>query len=155
MFKILVPALALLGFVAVAARPAAPAVEVQADPAPMAWHLHHEGRLAKLAYGVANSDQLVLMVSCRPGDRHAILYGDVHPDTPRLTAASYTEMSDPLSGGEAYEARVPLNDPVLQRLASRGRMPVEGRSGEHVLRADADERRMIAQFMSYCAGATA
>lgn len=155
MFKVLVPALALLGFVAVAARPATPAVEVQADPAPMGWHLHHEGALAKLAYGVANSDQLVLMVSCRPGDRHATLYGDVHPDTPRLMAVSQAGESDPLSGGEAYEARVPLTDPVLQGLASRGRMPVEGQAGAHVLRADQDEQQMIGQFMSYCAGATA
>ena len=155
MFKVLVPAFALLGFVAVAARPAAPAVEIQADPAPMGWHLHHEGPLAKLAYGVANSDQLVLMVSCRPGDRHATLYGDVHPDTPRLTAVSNASMSDPLSGGEAYEARLPLTDPALQALASRGRMPVEGQAGDHVLRADEDERRMIRQFMSYCAGVTA
>ena len=155
MFKVLVPAFALLGFVAVAARPAAPAVEVQADPAPMGWHLHHEGSLAKLAYGVANSDQLVLMVSCRPGDRHATLYGDVHPDTPRLMAVSRAAGPDPLTGGEAYEARVPLTDPVLQGLASRGRMPVEGVAGARVLRADQNEQQMIGQFMSYCAGATA
>eukprot|EP01036_Dinobryon_divergens_P054361 gene54361-72643_t len=75
MFKVLIPAVAALGLVAFAAqsRDVAPEVDAQGVMAApvMGWSVHHEGALAKLAYGVAHSDQLALMVTCMPGDTTA------------------------------------------------------------------------------------
>lgn len=152
MLKVLVPAVGLLGLFTVAARPVeAPLSVQQPDPAPMGWHLYHEGPMAKLAYGVANSDQLAMMLTCTPGDREAVVYGDVQPDTPRLQRVGAGPVeADPLSGGVAFETRVPLRDPVLMQLANDGRMPVESQSGGHRLRADAAERRLVSAFIAYC-----
>ena len=151
MLKVLIPAVGLLGLLTVAARPAEAPPPMQQDPASMGWHLYHEGPMAKLAYGVANSDQLAIMLTCAPGDRHAVVYGDVQPATAGIIqAASGSGRNDPLSGGEAYETRISLADPVLAGLAESGRMPVESQGGGHRLRADADERGLVANFLAYC-----
>ncbi len=155
MFKVLVPAVAALGLVAFAAqsRTAAPEAEAVANQPVMSWSVHHEGALAKLAYGVANSDQLALMVTCAPGDNSAVVYGDVQIEGARLTQASL--QIDPLSGGEAEEVRIPVNDPSLAGLASRGRMTVVGDAGRFQLAASTQERRLVGDFLSYCASGRA
>ena len=120
------------------------------------WFLNQEARENTLAYGVENSDQLALMVTCSPGDAAAVVYGDVQPDTPRLIAASHGPAPlDPMSGGDATEARLSLQDASLTGLASRGAMRVQGDSGRFVLKAGPDERRMIAGFLSYCGSSRA
>lgn len=152
MFKVLVPAVAALGLVAFAAqsRDVAPEVEasgVMAAPV-MGWSVHHEGALAKLAYGVANSDQLALMVTCMPGDTTAAVYGDVQVEGARLTQASI--QIDPLSGGDAEETTIPVNDPALVGLARNGRMAVTGDAGRFQLAASTEERRLVRDFLAYC-----
>jgi hypothetical protein len=156
MFKILVPAVAALGLVAFAAKtqdwsaetsdPAA--VTAQAAMPVMGWHLSYEGPMAKLAYGVENSDQLAMMVTCAPGDRTAVIYGDVLPASPRLAQAS-------MSSDMGDEARVPVSDPALQSLARNGVMPVVGETGPAQIGATADERRVVSGFLAYCGGARA
>jgi hypothetical protein len=88
-----------------------------------------------------------MMVTCAPGDRTAVIYGDVLPASPRLVEAS--------TGGEGDEARVPLNDPALQSLARTGVMPVVGVSGPARIAATANERRVVGGFLAYCDGARA
>ena len=120
------------------------------------WFLQHEGTMAKLAYGMADSDQLALMLTCSPGDRSAVVYGDVQPETPALTLASTSPQPiDPLSDGEAYEARLPLTDAALTGLARGGRMTVQTEAGDKQLRANRAERRMIQGFLGYCASSRA
>ena len=155
MFKFAIPAVAALGLIAVAAQSRATdtAPDAGAAPTPMAmgWHLSHEGSMAKLAYGVANSDQLALMMTCEPGQSQAVIYGDVQPASPRLYRASMTAAAiDPLSGGMADEARISLRDPTLQKLATRGKLTVEGDAGHFELTANAGERRLVSQFFAYC-----
>ncbi|WGM31813.1 hypothetical protein [Brevundimonas sp. NIBR11] len=152
MFKVLVPAVAALGLVAFAAqsRDVAPAGEdegVMAAPV-MSWSVHHEGALAKLAYGVANSDQLALMVTCMPGESTAAVYGDVQLDGARVQQARYS--IDPLSGGDAEETLISINDPSLAGLARDGRMTVTGDAGRFQLAASTDERRIVRDFLAYC-----
>ena len=156
MFKILVPAVAALGLVAFAAKTqavtsdepsSAPSSSTAAADPVMGWHISYEGRMAKLAYGVENSDQLAMMMTCTPGERTAAIYGDVLPASPRLVRAS--------SGGEGDEARVPVSDPALQSLARAGVMPVVGVNGPARISATADERRVVGGFLSYCDGASA
>lgn len=152
MFKVLVPAVAALGLVAFAAQSSdvAPQVEakgVMAAPV-MSWSVHHEGALAKLAYGVANSDQLALMVACMPGDATAAVYGDVQVEGARLTQASLH--IDPLSGGDAEENTIAVNDPALAGLARDGRMTVIGDAGRFQLAASTEERRLVRDFLAYC-----
>lgn len=153
MFKVLIPAVAALGLVAFAAqsRDVATTAETGAATAApaMVWSVHHEGALAKLAYGLPNSDQLALMVTCMPGDRTAAVYGDVQIEGARLNQAGYAV--DPLSGGEAEESRIAVSDPSLAALAREGRMTVSGDAGRFQLTADAQERRVVRDFLAYCA----
>jgi len=152
MFKLLIPAAAALGLVAFAAQSQEVVTggeTLQAAPV-MGWSVHHEGALAKLAFGVANSDQLALMVTCQPGDKTAVVYGDVQPEAARLVQASLSRAIDPLSDGDADEARISLDDPALQGLASRGRMAVRGDAGVFQLAASPQERRIIGDFLAYC-----
>lgn len=153
MFKVLIPAVAALGLAAFAAQSYTGAAEADhgmATPV-MAWSVHHEGALAKLAYGVANSDQLALMVTCMPGDATAVLYGDVQVEGARITQAGY----DPLSGGDAEEARISVSDPSLSGLARRGSMTVIGDAGRFQLAATHEERRLVSDFLAYCSSGRA
>ncbi len=117
----------------------------------MVWLMTHEGSTAKLAYGLPNSDQLALMMICAPGDASAVVYGDVQPQAARLTQASYTPtLMDPLSGGDALEARIRLNDPSLVHLADRGSLTVADDAGRYTLTADREDRRVVQNFLAYC-----
>ncbi|MNL74739.1 hypothetical protein D3C87_2004190 [compost metagenome] len=62
---------------------------------------------------------------------------------------------DPLTDGEAYEARLPLSDAVLAGLARGGRMAVQTEAGAQQIRASRAERRMVQGFLSYCASSHA
>ena len=151
MFRFAIPAVAALGLIAVAAQSEAVHADAEGGAAPMGWHLSHEGPMAKLAYGVANSDQLALMMTCEPGQAQAIVYGDVQPASPRLHRASMTSAAiDPLSGGLADESRISLRDPTLVKLVRRGTLAVEGDAGHFELTADRDERRLVSEFFAYC-----
>ena len=154
MFKFILPAVAALGLTAFAAQSYSSDAEPVAAAPVMGWHLSHEPGMAKLAYGVENSDQLALMLTCEAGRSTATVYGEVQPKAARLTQASMgpAEM-DPLSGGDAYETRISLRDPALQTLARRGKLEVQGEAGDFLLEATADERRLIGEFFAYCATA--
>ena len=150
MLKIAIPAVAALALIAFAAQSKATNADVQSGVAPMGWHLSHEGSLAKLAYGVENSDQLALMMTCEKGQTQATVYGDVQPASPRLMKASMSTAIDPLSGSLAAETLISVRDPALQQLARSGKLAVEAEAGTFELSATPDERRVIGDFFAYC-----
>ena len=150
MLKIAIPAVAALGLIAFAAQSQATNLEVETGIAPMGWHLSHEGSLAKLAYGVENSDQLALMMTCERGQTQATVYGDVQPASPRLIKASMAMAIDPLTGGLTDEKRISVRDPALQQLARSGKLAVEADAGRFELSASPAERRLIGDFFAYC-----
>ena len=150
MLKIAIPAVAALGLIAFAAQSQATDSDSQPGVVPMGWRLSHEGALAKLAYGVENSDQLALMLTCGKGQSQATVYGDVLPASPRLQKASTAAEIDPLSGNLWAETRISLRDPALQQLARRGKLAVEADAGAFELSATRDERRLIGDFFAYC-----
>lgn len=152
MFKVLVPAVAACALVAFAAR--TQSIESAPDAPPMAWRLSYEGSLAKLTYGLANSDHLAVMITCAPGESTAVVYGEGQPDSPRLVQASMGPAAlDPLTGGDAYETLIPLHDVALTGLASKGSIRLIGDAGATVLRADRTERRLASEFLTYCGSA--
>jgi hypothetical protein len=151
MFKIAIPAVAALGLIAFAAQSQPTVSDARTGVAPMGWHLSHEGMMAKLAYGVANSDQLALMLTCEPGQSQAAVYGDVRPTRAGQTNASTAAVAiDPLGGGLADEARIALDAPAMQKLARGGKLPVDGEAGRFELKATSRERGLIGAFFAYC-----
>ena len=154
MRKTVFPILAVVGLAAVAAHATtyAPPSSRSGAEAVAGWHMLHEGPTAKLAYGLPDSDQLALMLTCAPGDGAAVVYGDVQPRSSGLILTSHEPQPiDPLSNGEAFEARLPLGDAALTGLARGGRMTVQTEAGERQLTATRAERRMVQGFLSYCA----
>lgn len=150
MLKIAIPAVAALALIAFAARSQATDSDAQTGVASMGWHLSQEGSLAKLAYGVENSDQLALMMTCEPGQTRATVYGDVQPAGPRLIRASMSTAIDPLSGGMVDETRISVLDPAMQQLVRSGKLAVEAGAGQFELSATPYERRLIGDFFAYC-----
>lgn len=141
MFKILIPAVAIVGLAAFAAQtqPVMGGVDPANNDPTMTWHLSTEGPVAKLAYGVAHSDFLAMMVTCAPGDETAEVYGDVKPVNARA------EKDSPFG-----EAKIAVGDAGLRDLAEKGAIRVSGEAGVFNLRASPQERRAIGQFLSYC-----
>ena len=138
------------------------ALEAAVAEAPeMGWHLLHEGDRAKLAYGVANSDQIAVILTCAPGDRTVDIYGVVQPDTTGLTLASGGHAAtldgapevDPLTGAMAVETQAPLSDPVLAGFQRGEGLSVVGRGSRRVLDASAEERRLVDAFFGHCSQA--
>ena len=149
MFKVLVPAVAACALVAFAAR--TQSVEPAPETPSMAWRLSYEDSLAKLTYGVANSDHLAVMITCIPGESTAVVYGEAQPDSPRLVRASMGPAAlDPLTGGDAYETLIPLHDASLTGLAASGSIRLIGDDGATVLHADRAEQRLASDFLAYC-----
>lgn len=150
MFRFAIPAAAAaLGLIA--AQPGATRSNLGPEAPAMSWHLSHEGQTAKLAYGVANSDHLSLMMTCEPGDAQAAVYGEVQLASPRLIHASVgpTEI-DPLSGRLLDETRISTRDPALHRFARTGQLEVQGETGSLQLTASPDERRLVGAFLAWC-----
>ncbi|PZO03562.1 MAG: hypothetical protein DCF28_07075 [Alphaproteobacteria bacterium] len=149
MLRILVPAVAALGLLTTAAQTQSETLDT-APAQEIGWHLSHDGEEAKLAYGVASSDQLALMIACAAGDADVTVYGDVRP-VGMVDRANGTPFApDPLSGGDATEASVPISAAGLGGLSRSGRMTVVADEGTFQLTATKEERRVIDRFLAYC-----
>lgn len=157
MFKVLIPAAATLALVAFAAQSHsepvadAPAPGVAGDEATLAWHLSHEGDMAKLAYGVAHSDQIVIMLTCTPGDAQARAFGVVTPLGVKL--AEGPAPVDPLSGLAMTDVAVDLTSRALTALRTEDRLPVVGEAGGVNLPVTPGDKAVIDGFFAHC-GAT-
>lgn len=151
MLKFAIPAVAALALIAVAAQSRATDADVAQVSGAMGWHLSHEPGVAKLAYGVENSDQLALMMTCRRGKAQAVVYGDVHPAQARVIRTGLTSVEiDPLNGDLPQEALISTGDPTLRRLERDGALTVQGEAGDFELTATPKERRLISDFFAYC-----
>ena len=155
MLKFALPATAALALIAVAAQSSATDQNDDTRLGGMGWHLSEEPGLAKLAYGVANSDQLALLITCERGSAQAVVYGEVKPVGPQIVRASMAAPIDPLGGDLIEEVTLSATAPVLQRLKTSGRLQVEGEAGQFELRANRAERRAIDAFFAYCASGRA
>jgi hypothetical protein len=151
MFKVLIPAAATLALIAAAAQSqSGTRAETDLhDPLPMAWYLSQEGDMARLAYGLANSDQLLIMLTCAPGDARVRSYGTVTPagaDLPEGPAPM-----DPLLGLAMAGVTMDVNAPALRTLREEGRLPVLAQTGRSTLSAAEPDKAVIAGFFAHCA----
>lgn len=172
MFKSLIPAVAALGLVAHAAqsytaddgapvsmaeRLAAMPVEITPAAPALGWHFHTEGDTAKLAYGVANSDQLVLMLMCRAGEDTVSTLGSVRADAD--TATAQTSYRDPMTGGILHEAEIDKGDAALADLAATGKITVVSDQGKVAIESApgsaSTDQEAVKAFFASCGSAPA
>lgn len=149
MLRVLVPGVLALGLATTAAQTQSTPLD-EATGQPVAWHLSHDGALAKLAYGASNSDDLALMVTCSAGETDVAIYGDVMPIGVTSQTGSRPFSPDPLSGGEASEENVALSEVGLGELSRKGRMTVIADERIYQLAATRQERRVVDRFLAYC-----
>lgn len=149
MLRILVPVVAAFGVLATAAQTQSETLDT-AYGQPVAWHLSHDGEMAKLAYGVSRSDHLALLVACAAGDKDVTIYGDVRPIGVTNRTGAVPFAPDPLSGGDASEAIVPMSASGLGDLSRRGRMTVVADDRTYQIAATQQERRVVDRFLAYC-----
>lgn len=115
----------------------------------MDWHFTHEGETVKLAYGLAYSDQLLVMLTCAPGSGRVNALGSVRAASDR--ARDKGRIDDPLTGGMLHQAEMSLTDPVLVDLAETGQLRVVGEAGQARLSAKTPDKSAVDQFFVYCA----
>lgn len=133
-----------------APEPAAPA---------MAWHLSRtpsEG--AKLAFGHAQSDHLVIMLTCQPRSGEVLISMSAPRGAAgRLEFASrgdrlqlQGEVSPGMSDGVFVEAAAPAADPALRGFARTGELVVHEGGRRADLTARGDQRQAVEGFFAAC-----
>lgn len=147
------------------AEAATPQPVVQEAPAPVlehaaaGWHLLHEGDRAKLAYGLANSDQILVMFSCAAGDETVEVFGLAAPEADEvvLTSASLRSpiavepVFDPISGSTAIETTLPVEAEALEGFRESGRLTLAADTGETVpVHAVQAELPQVRAFFDHC-----
>lgn len=113
-------------------RGAPPRIEAGGAPAPVEgydWFLHTDEAVARLAYGLAESDDLQLGLACERASRQLVLSANAPPgataefylesggDTERFPAQSEPS---PLHDGVFLTAGTPADAPVFQRFRRLG-----------------------------------
>lgn len=125
----------------------------------MAWRLTPaaDGDEAKLAYGVPDTDDVVLMLACRPGSG-AVQVTATAPTAPaRLTLRSGSAVSSlpiqsepaEIQSGVLVEAATTVADPALAAFARTGALSFDLGGRATALAAAPDQAR---RFVATCAG---
>lgn len=127
------------------------------DVSGLGWSYQDDtGEGPKLAYGEPQSDNIVMMMTCQPGDRTvnlSLLGGSPHE---RLTLASNgrTEAfsSAPVDSPGAYmvEANAPLSAAPLAEFEQTGRLTLVSRGRTAPIDASGGERAKVQRFFQAC-----
>lgn len=156
-----------LGVAVLAAQAAPSATEPQAqvmpvevlDHAPVGWFLTHEGDEARLAYGVADTDQVLVMLACTAGSASVHVFGLASPEdeTVRLVSASQVSSVsapiavDPLTGATVIEGHLPTQAEALQGFRQTGRLSLTLGDGPAVpAHAVQAELPQVRAFFDHC-----
>ena len=166
LFATMIAGAGLTGALLLGQTPSAAAEPVQVeepapvlDHAPAGWHLLHEGDRAKLAYGIANSDQILVMLSCAAGDQTVEVFGLAAPEADEvvLTSASLTSpidvrpSYDPISGASAIETTLPIQAAALEGFRATGRLTLAADTGDSVpAHAVQAELPQVRAFFDHC-----
>jgi hypothetical protein len=118
------------------------------------WFYSTEDGEAKLVYGVPESDNIAIMLDCRPGSGRVGAYrGGLGPGEGIVLASGGRSVTlhgesgkDELSDGVYVDAETPSSTGVLQDFRRSGRISVNGEA----LHATPAERAQIEQFFATC-----
>lgn len=145
--------------VAAEPQPETPAMIETVAHAPVGWHLVREGDRAKLAYGVADTDQILVMFTCSAGDPMVEVFGLAAPETDsvRFTSTALTtdiaveSEFDPMSGSVMIDTEVPMTARALQGFRASGRLTLTADDGAgipaHAVQAEQAE---VEAFFDHC-----
>lgn len=115
----------------------------------MSWHVNHEGDQTRLFYGVADTDHLAVMMTCRRGAGEIVSMGAIQPTAARGNSVAEADI-DPLSGDLIEMRALSASDPAMLRLARAGHLNVNDGERRFDLAASPDERQSIRVFLDDC-----
>lgn len=126
----------------------------------MAWSLHHtETEGAKLAYGQPASDNVVLMLSCRPQSGRVLVSlaapAGAPPNLIELKSRRQVTRLEGAAGpglgeGAIIEAEAPVGDPALTSFARTGDIAIVEQGRAAKLPAGRAERAAVTDFFTQC-----
>jgi hypothetical protein len=131
-------------------------------PAPVAgydWHLNEDADEASLSYGMAETDDVPLDLSCRPGSGALQILQTVaqgHPKTIALESGgdtgTYPAESEPsaMHDGLDLTAAARTTDPVFQRFRKLGWLATYGPDYRTPLAAQQGSDKQIDRFFVLC-----
>lgn len=119
-------------------------------------YLSDDAAAPRLAYGRPNSDDVVLMIRCQPG-QDAVDVSAVGLNEARLVLASGRTESrfasvavrDPMSG-DLLEARGETSAPALRAFRRSGDLALLTNGRRHSLSATAEDREQVQAFFKAC-----
>ncbi len=128
----------------------------------MGFHLDStEDEGFKLAYGRANSDDVWLMLECRPGSRKVDVFDMRHPKAragdmlilvsgKMQSAVAISVEPDVSSDGVTVQAHATPDLPALDGFRHSGALQVKLGGREYALTASPGEKAQIARFFNGC-----
>jgi hypothetical protein len=140
--------------------PPPPGQPAQASPGE-GFFLNREDDRVSLAYGRANSDDVRLMLECRPGGKEIEITDAGHRDARKgemlvltsgkmQSALPATVAADAEGGGNLAVAHADPALPALDGFRRTGALSVKLGAREYALNASGTEKALIARFFSAC-----
>ena len=122
------------------------------------WAYLEEGpESPRLAYGRPNSDDVVLMISCRPGQDQVAVSAVGLSGGEIVLASGRTEsrfaaarVDDALNQGGVLEARGKASAPALAGFRRSGELALLARAERHSLAAGSADRGQVRAFFKAC-----
>lgn len=140
--------------------PPAGATVAAPDPIPgRDWHLVQHAGQSSLAFGVAESDDLDLGLTCDDGSGRVTLFREAAPGEPsefQLESGGQEQHFDaegdpsPLTDGLSLHAEADARTLVFQRFGELGWLALQARGERHSLAAHPGSEGRIARFFSAC-----
>lgn len=160
--RVLPPLLALTATLAACATAPSPVAPPVAGPAPIEgydWIFHEDDGEARLAYGVAESDDVRVALDCRRGSGRLALTALAEPDaeptiliesggeTERFAAASEEDL---LHDGLILTAMAAADAPVFQRFRRTGWLALWQAGGREAYAPHPGSADRIERFFAFC-----
>lgn len=156
-------ALISMGLGACSTTPAPPSSGLSSGaPLPVAgydWHLNQDEGEASLSYGIAETDDVPLDLSCGAGSGSVTILLNTAKGSPHrisLESGGDTETyrataeRSPLSDGLDLTASAPSDDPVFTRFAQLGWLAVNKGSDRQTMVATKEQLAPIQRFFEFC-----
>ncbi|MDG2522720.1 hypothetical protein P7B02_14370 [Caulobacter segnis] len=121
-------------------------------------YLENQSEGAKLAYGLPNSDAVILMMTCKPGTKSvglSLISGDKKPEFTLVSRKAQERVvgrstPDMMSGARLIEASSRADGAALRSFERTGDLAVVNQGRRFNLKAGKNDRADVTQFFRSC-----
>ncbi|WP_269716222.1 hypothetical protein [Caulobacter sp. NIBR2454] len=121
-------------------------------------YLENQSEGAKLAYGLPNSDAVILMMTCKPGSRNvglSLISNEAKPEFTLISRKTQERVvgraaPDMMSGAQLIEASSRADGGALAVFDRTGDLVVQNQGRRYNLKAGKNDRAEVSQFFRSC-----